>query len=326
MRRSTLLLIAAIAWCAAACALPPFKPAAPHRNAGEGLRAEVTRIGTITSQGPVVAIWAVVEGDPGAMLRRALLAPMKADPCREGIRATRLLVDDQFQWLRPVSVEGRHKLQLEFSQGAAYDLLTQIAAIDFVLASDEGDRCLRVQLTGVDPALAWTADVRGAAGGSLRAYTPLHSVGGVGAGWSIGSSLGVYAGPFRLQGEAAVGSANCRQQCLGSSFGFSWIPLGLSAHTYVLEAEGWGIDVGAGYRWIFSTVGGSGSSRQVWLSGPELTMRFAATPPRHPGLPAGSRIASAAFETFVADWRWNGPEGVERSLVFGVGLSWDAGF
>jgi hypothetical protein len=101
------------------------------------------------------------------------------------------VIDDKAAWLRPIDVEGKHALQIQFPPGGARELLAAETAVDFVLAAPEGERCVRVPLTGSDPALAWSADVTGTTGMAFRAYSPVSSVGGVGAGLVSAVATGV---------------------------------------------------------------------------------------------------------------------------------------
>jgi hypothetical protein len=308
------------------CVAPPYRPAQPHRAAGAGLRIDITKIQTLGQNGPELVVWADLDGDPGVELRRALVAPRKAEPCHEGVRAKSLVVDGESPWLRPVAVGGKHDLVLRFAPGAAQDLLREAAAIDFVVAAAEGDRCVRVTLTGHEPSDAWAAPLAGVVGASIRGYAPANPVGGVGSGWSFGDYLGGYLGPLRLQADFGFGSANCRSDCLGGTGGFLWFPLGASAHMVLVESGSFSLDVGLGYRAMFASTIGKESSRRLRLDAPELSVRFAGTAEQGPGLPKGHRVASGGIEVFVADWSAGGAAGTERSLVLGMGFVWDHGF
>jgi hypothetical protein len=181
-------------------------------------------------------------------------------------------------------------------------------------------------LTGSDPALAWRADVTGATGMAVRGYSPASSVGGVGAAWTVEYSLATDLGPLRLQGNFGFGGANCKHDCGGSSFGFLLLPVGASAHFFLLDSKGGALDLGVGYHWIFSGVGSKDEARGVTLRSPEISLRFAGTANEGPGLPHGRRISSGGFEVFGGNWRYSGPNGVESSFVLGIGFGWDHGF
>jgi len=317
-----------------ACAVPSFHPIAPHTAREQGLRVTLTKLDFASATNLVVT--AELEGAPGTRVRRAVLAPAKALPCREGIREQRWFLDGKSVWLRPAKVEGAHVALLQYSDGAWHDILREGAAIDFVVASDdpeaserdeEDDQCVRVMLNGNDPALAWHAESsHGVAGASLRVYSPSAALGGVGAGWAFVDSVGAYLGPLRLQGDAGFGTANCRRDCLDSGLAFVWFPLGASTHVYVLDHHGAGIDLGLGYRWFFSSVGGEAGSRSVTLGGPELTLRLSGTASLGRGIEGGSRIVSSGLEFIASNWRYNGPAGRESALVLGLALTWDHGF
>jgi hypothetical protein len=307
-----------------ACQAPIYRPALPHRQASEGFKVELTQLDT--SSLPVVTVVADVEGEHGAALKRVLLAPAIAEPCHEGIRAQRILIDDKAPWLRPIEVEGKHALRAQFAPGGARELLGAETAVDFVLAAPDGERCVRVPLAGSDPALAWRASVWGTTGMAIRVYSPVSSVGGVGAGSSIEYSLGTDIGPLRLQGEFGFGGANCKHDCRDSDFGFLMIPIAASGHLFLLDTKGGAIDLGFRYRWLLSSVGSNDQLRRVTIHSPEFSLRFAGTALEGPGLPRGHRIASGGFEIFGGDWRYSGPNGVESSFVLGIGLVWDHGF
>jgi len=309
----------------AGCVPHGYRPAAPHRAAALGLAADVIQLDTL-SRGDAVTVSARIQGDPGTRLVRVLLTPAASEPCREGMRAARLVIDGESKWLRPVSVAGAHDLALAFGRGAAFALLQAPSALDFVLETDAGERCVRVALSGSEPALAWQTDVSGTAGASLRAYSPVTSVAGVASGWAFSDDVGGYLGPVRLQAEFGFGTANCTRSCAGSSSGFIWAPLGVTAHTELFDRDGFAIDLGVGYRGIFGLVGSKSAERTVRLDAPELSLRFAGTVNQGPGLPGGARIGSAGLELFASDWRYSGALGNESSFVLGLGFVWDHGF
>lgn len=301
----------------------PYRPVAPHQGLTEDLRSEVISVGTL----PPLTVELRVDGIGGAKIRRALLAPAAAEPCREGVRAQSIALDEQRSWLRPIEIGGAHTLRLSFSPGAARDLLTEPTAIDLVLVSAQGpDHCQRIPLTGTEPALAFGAERHGYASGALRTDLPFKSVGGVGAGWSYSLGFGAYAGPLRLGADAGLGTAACTHTCAGSSAGFLWLPVGFTASTFLVDRRNFALQLGAGYRFYFADVGSSDARRTVTISAPELRLSFASTAWQGPGIPSGARIAAASFDLFAADWRWHGPTGVESSFVAGLGLSWQLGW
>jgi hypothetical protein len=303
------------------CLPPTYRPAEPHRASALGLTVDVTKLDTLSQNGAIVVTSRIV-GDPTARLVRVLLTPGNSELCREGVRAEQLLIDGESKWLRPVSVAGAHELRLSFAQG----LLREPSALDFVLDTDQGQQCVRVALSGPEPALAWKGEVNGAVAASVRFYGPAASVAGVGGGWAFSDGVGGYWGRLRLQAEFGVGTANCTRLCVGSSGGFLWAPVGITAHTYLLDEDGFAIDLGLGYRWFFGAVSHQSEQRTVRLGAPELSLRFAGTVNQGPRLPAGARLASAGLEIFASDWRYSGTLGNENSFVLGLGLTWDHGF
>jgi hypothetical protein len=307
-----------------ACRPLIYQPVAPHHQESEGFKVELTKLDT--SSPVVVTVSADIEGDRGALLKRVLLAPALSEPCHEGIRAQRIFVDEKAPWLRPIEVEGKHALKAHFAPGGAHDLLGAETAVDFVFASSEGERCVRVPLTGSEPALAWKTDPNFASGMGLRIYSPASSVGGMGAASAIEYSLATDLGPLRLQGEFGTGVANCRHDCGNSTLGFFFFPIAASGHLYLLDTMGAALDLGFRYRWMLASVGSSDQSRSITLRSPEFSLRFAGTAHEGPGLPHGHRIASAGFELFGGEWRYSGPNGVESSFVAGIAVCWDRGF
>jgi hypothetical protein len=325
-------LIAGTTFVLSACALPSYEPVSPHVATSEDLHAEVTKL---DASAATILVTAKLEGGPKTRVRRALLAPLKAAPCHEGIREQRFTLDGKPQWLRPARVEGAHSALLVYAGAAALEILRQDAAIDFVVASpsaeddrpdDDADACVRVPLNGPDPALAWRAEAHGFAGGSVRVYSPSRALGGVGLGWALVDSVGAYIGPVRVQGEVGFGNAICRSDCFDSGLGFVWFPVGASMHVPLLDRAGMGLDLGLAYRWFFSSVGGGGESRWVIPAGPELSFRIAGTADLGRGLPGGWRMASSGVEFMLADWRYHAPDGWQNAVVLGMALTWDHGF
>jgi hypothetical protein len=244
-------------------------------------------------------------------------------PCREGIRQIALELDGRRPWLRPVEVEGEHALRLTFPAGASDDLLGDATAIDLVLGA-EGDKCLRVVLTGSEAAAAWTTTFHGYVSRTVRGDAPIKSVGGVGPGWSYDLGFGGYVGPLRLGVNAGFGSAACTESCRGASFGFLWLPVGASVSSFLLDKNGLGLEVGAAYRVYFATVGSQDNSRSVTIQAPEARITLAGTAQQGPGLPSGARVAASGLDLFLSDWRWRGPQGIESSFVMGMGLRGEA--
>jgi hypothetical protein len=300
-----------------------YLPAAPHQSVRPGLAARVDAIGLE----PPLTVWMSVHGIQQVRVRRILLSPAASMPCREGVRDAESKLDGQLVWARPFEVAGRHHLVVRFSPGASSDLLTKPAALDLVLAVGPGpDECLRVELTGAEPALAWQREVVGSGGGSIRILAPVDSVNGVDSGWSFDARIGGYAGPLRLMGEIGIGGAHCDEDCHQSDFGFLWLPLGVSAHWFAFESGQDVLDLGLAYRFTQAVIRGAGSGRTAIVHGPEFRIRLGETLERGPGLPAGARIASAGYEFFAAEWFGRGPSGPEKSFVLGLGIVSDVGF
>jgi hypothetical protein len=276
---------------------------------------------------PPLTVSMSIHGVKSVRVRRILLSPAAAMPCHEGVRDVESKLDGGLVWARPFEVVGRHKLVVRFSPGAAGDLLTKPVALDLVFTTGPGpDECLRVELTGAEPALAWRREVAGSGGGSIRIVVPVDSVNGVGSGWSFDARIGAYAGPVRLLGEIGIGGAHCDEDCFRSDVGFLWTPLGVSAHWFAFESGQTVLDLGLAYRLTPAIIRGEGSGRTAIVHGPEFRVRLGDTLDHGPGLPAGARIASGGYEFFAAEWFGTGPAGPERSFVLGLGIVTDVGF
>jgi len=307
----------------AGCAPRGYTPVAPHVATRPGLSASITHI----SLDPPLTVSLSVDTIGVVRLRRVLLAPHIAEPCHEGVRDMGLALDGQRQWARPVEVSGKHVIALSYGSGSARELLARPSTLDLVLAGEAGapDECLRVDLTGTAPALAWKDHITGTAGGDVRVEAPVHAVNGVGIGWSFGTRIGGYVGPLRIMGEAGLGGAHCGATCYGSDIGFMWLPIGVSAHWFVIDSKGFVLDLGLAYRFITATVAGQGESRALTIHAPELRLRFGTSAERGPGLPSGARVANAGYELFASEWFSDGPYGAEHAFVLGMGLVWEVG-
>lgn len=319
--RSPVKVCAALAAAICGCDARQYRPVLPHQSEGTELRAEAIMIRTL----PPLTVDLRIDGRPGATLQHALLAPKAATPCREGIRQSTLELDGRRPWLRPVELEGEHTLRLTFPVGASDDLLRDATAVDLVLGS-EGDRCLRVVLTGPEPDASWTTTFRGYASRTLRGDVPIKSVGGIGPGLSYDVGFGGYVGPLRMGVEGGVGSAACTTDCRGDALGFFWLPVGASVSSFLFDKNGFGLEVGAAYRVYFASIGDENNSRSVALRAAEARITLAGTLRQGPGLPSGARVAASGLDLILSDWRWPGPRGNESSFAIGIGLRGEAGW
>jgi len=307
----------------AGCASRSYTPVAPHVATRPGLSASISHI----SLDRALTVSLRVDTVGVVRIRRVLLAPRVAEPCHEGVRDVELDLDGQRKWARPIDVGGKHEIALTYGPGSAGELLARPSTLDLVLAGDAGapDECLRVDLTGTSPALAWKDHITGTAGGDFRGEAPVHAVNGVGLGWSFGTRIGGYVGPLRIMGEVGLGGARCSGTCYGSDIGFLWMPVGVSAHWFALGSKGTVLDLGLAYRFIMAAVGGHGESRAATIHAPELRVRFGTSAERGPGLPSGARVANAGYELFASEWFSDGPYGPEHAFVLGMGLVWEVG-
>jgi hypothetical protein len=292
----------------------------PHRAEQPGLSADIREI----SVGPWLLVRLQLQAEKEVAVRRALLAPRAALPCREGVRESSLALDNERRWARPFAVSGSHALALGFRVGGA--LLQQPSSVDLVLApvtGDGPDTCLRVPLNGPEPELAWGKTHYFASGGALRGYGLLHDVRGVGAGWSYDLRLGIPLGAFRPGFDVGLGLARCSTDCRGDSLGFFMAPLAPTLHWFVLDAGGAAVDLGLSYQFIYANVG-SETQRSFWIQAPTLSMRLALTPEQGVGIESGARAGSSGLELYVSRWSSPGLQGAEQSFVFGAGWAWDA--
>jgi hypothetical protein len=315
------LLPIALTLSLAGCDARLYRPAVPRTNDADGLRVEIVSIRTI----PPLTVELRVDGAEGTKMRHALLAPAKAEVCHEGVRPSGIVVDGKQPWLRPIEIEGKHDVRLTFPAGASNDLLAEPTVIDIVFASNDGERCVRMALTGPDE-LRFTTTFRGYASSGLRVEIPAKSVGGVGAGWTHALGFGGYAGPLRLGADVGIGTAACTHDCAGSTIGFLWLPTAVTASAFVIDRGDFALQLGAGYRLYFADVGSGDRSRSLTIHAPEARITLGSTLWQGPGLPSGARVAAGGLDLFFSNWRWSGPAGAESSFVFGLGLSGQAGW
>ena len=320
---ATLTVLAALA-AAWGCHQQGYQPVAPHFAVRPGLTAQINRVDFERQMNASLTVEALAP----VQIRRILLAPSDAEPCREGIRESDARLDRQTIWARPIEVSGRHELDVRFGVAAAVQLTAQPASLDLVLAGQAGqpDQCLRVALNGYEPRQAWNAQTSATVGAAVRVMAPVHSLNGVDTGWSVDTRIGGYVGPLRLAAEVGVGGAHCGERCYGSGLGFTWLPLGVSTHWFAYDAKGSALDVGLAYRLTLAGVSHGQESRSVIIQAPELRLRWAGTVQRGPGLPSGARIGSAGYELFASEWFGKGPTGPEHTFVLGFGIVGDGGF
>ncbi|HEY4158858.1 MAG TPA: hypothetical protein VGM29_12205 [Polyangiaceae bacterium] len=320
-----LALLLSLVVIASACASrKPYFPAAPHVAGNPRVRAELTEVDRREFLRAVIE----VEGSAGTSLRRVLLAPTSAEPCREGLRERALVVDGKSIWLRPVDIGGRHLLEVYFPAGGGEDLLHQTPVIDFVLEGEPGETCLRVPLSSDAPALAWRRDFDWSTDWALRAAFPQRPVGSVAAGWSGVLGIGRYWGPVRTRLELGVGINDCRGRCprtSDGSEGFTTTPLRFELDGYLFQTRGVAIAAGLGYQQQWAARRNpDGSGRSEVNRGPHGALRFDFTALAPPGFPEGPRQGAVGLE-FSFD-RWASTTSADSAWVLGIGLVTSVGF
>jgi len=99
MRLAALSILSA---CAPAwgCHQPGYRPVAPHFAVRPGLTAQINRVDFERQMNASLTVEALAP----AQIRRILLAPSDAEPCREGIRESDARLDRQPIWARPIEL------------------------------------------------------------------------------------------------------------------------------------------------------------------------------------------------------------------------------
>ena len=332
-----LLSIACAAVTAVGCEPRPatYRPSLPHRGTAPGIEAEMVEVG----QGAGITVTVDVKSGSGARLQRGLLAPAAASPCREGARDTGLRVDGQEHWLRPVAIEGSHRVTFTFPPGASSTLLYQTPVVDLVVLDEVPDRpegpaaqerCVRIALSGGAPELRWERPVVWDRSTSLRFIYPSHAMGSVDNGWSVDLGFGRWFGPLRAKLELGAGGADCYGSCppgpKGSGRGFWWFPLRASIDAYVLETTGFGIAAEAAVEQLSAVrTNPDDTSRWETSRGPRGALRFDVLPLPPPGWPREARQYSFGLEFSVARW-FAATSSDAPALVWGFGIVSRSGF
>jgi hypothetical protein len=291
----------------------------PHRAAQPGLSAEIRKIDI----GSSLVVHMRLDAPALVAVRRALLAPRAALPCREGVRERSLQLDGERRWARPFPVRGTHELTLGFRVDGSW--LDQASAIDLVLAPATGegpDSCLRVVLNGPEPELAWEKTHWFSSGGAVRGYVPFEALRGVGTGWSYDGRFAVPLGSFRPGLDLGLGFARCRSDCRGDALGFLNLGLAPALHWFVVDRAGVALDLGFAYQLVYASVGVE-PTRALWIHAPTLSLRLAGTVQHGLGIESGARAGSTGLELFFSRWSSPGLDASDHSFVLGAGWAWD---
>jgi len=105
------------------CARQTYTPVAPHIAMRPGLSMSITGL----SFDPPFIVSGNLRSNGHVRLRRVMLAPRIAEPCREGIREAELRLDGQRAWACPINVEGKHELTLPYGPNGAVEILASSA-------------------------------------------------------------------------------------------------------------------------------------------------------------------------------------------------------
>lgn len=298
----------------------PYYPAVPHRASARGIDAEIVEVRRMYGFKVVLKI----RGARDARVTRALLAPAVATPCREGVRDIGFVVDDKPQWLRPVALDGDHRVALAFPHGASEELLEASPVIDLVVPSEssEGETCVRLPLSGKAAELAWKRPLDWSADWGLRWVYPAHPVGSVDNGWSLDLGIGRWLGPIRARVEFGAGTANCTGYCPPGPTGeqgFGVFPVRGAVDGYVFETRGFGFAAELGYE-LFPAVRRNPDDTRRWETnhGPRAAVRFDLTQAPPPGWPGGGRQSAFGLELSLS--RWSSPGDADPALVWGFGV------
>lgn len=275
-------------------------------------------------QAPAVATGLGVVLDveaPGSLtITAAHAVPSGAKACGGdalgALAAAVMSIDGQRQWQRPLRVDGRRAVTLEFALPPADDVHDDdhrptLEAVDVAFTIGVEQRCARVPLRAADGRLArvspwsWGRLVRIEAGadayaGALR--------------------LGRWQGPLRLGGELGAAVRRCTN-CLSPLYLAA--PAALTLETIVATRTGLGVGLELAYA-IRPTLGADAGDRYL-LHGPRVTLRIVSAAPRTFGLPGGPQRRFASFDLVLAHQVAAGVDHWAQT-VFSLGWTWDRGF
>jgi hypothetical protein len=318
MRVDVTALVTSLLVLGCANAIEPYRPVRPHRAQTQD--ADVAILQAQIAGSFQFAL--VMRGAPGVRLERALLAPSAARPCREGLRDVALTVDEKLRWLRPVPIDGRHDVIVTFPQDAGLDVLTQRPALDLVLDTPRGERCVRVPVSGPEPELAWRRSFDWSVSYAARVARPSEPLGAVEDRWSFDAGFGRWLGPLRVMAELGAGATDCRSDCppaRNEEKGFYLIALRGSLDTYIYEGTGYGLAAGLWYGYHMAwRVNADSTRRDENSHGPGAALRFDLTRVWPPGFQNQARQGGVGLELSLG--RLRDSDGGQAALLWGAGI------
>jgi hypothetical protein len=294
-------------------------PGVPSTSVGR------TRITLTEVQAPAEATGLGVVLDveaPGALtITAAHAVPSGAKACDGdapgALAAAVMSIDGQRQWQRPLRVEGRRAVTLEFALPPAdsthdADHRPALESVDVAFIAGAGPQCARVPLGTPDGRLVRVSPWSW--GRSVRIEAPALDA------YAGALRLGRWVGPLRLGGELGVGVRRCTS-CLSPLYLAA--PAALTLETIVATRTGLGVGVELAYA-VRPTLGADAGDRYL-LHGPRVTLRIISAAPRTFGLPGGPRRRFASFDLVFAHQVAAGVDHWAQT-VFSLGWTWDRGF
>lgn len=285
-----------------------------------------TRITLTEVQAPATATSLGVELDVEASEALAItgahLVPAGAKAC-EGPQAAGAIavavmsLDGQHQWRRPLPVDGRHTVTLQFALPPVDDdhdddHRPTLDAVDVAFTVKAGARCVRFPLRAFEGRLQrrnpWSW------GRTFRIEPPALDA------FAGAARLGRWMGPVRVGAELGGAVRRCGH-CLS--------PLYLAAPAALtIEAVGasrTGLGLGLELAYSVRPTCGPDQGDTYLLHGPRVTLRIVSAAPRTFGLPGGPQRRYTSFDLILAHQTSVGVPNWAQT-VFSVGWTWDRGF
>ena len=310
------------------CSNVAYEPRTPREVRTRGVGAAVTRVEFNYRARPSEAkIDVDARASTPSSLVHAAATGTATELCRTGVAIRSFsLRDTQNAQDPPVPLTGSTKLRLTFPLQA----LTESTNIDLATKDSSGDACVRLPLTGPDPALAWEIKRDWSIGLAGRFDVSFGYVANVTPFVDASLSFGRWWGPVLVSAELGYGAGFCREGGVcagptGTPTGVTVVPMALRGEWFFLDGQG---PTGAiGLRYV-ARAAFLPASEKRWLHGAQVTFRygFAATSPV-PGhhVYGGRRLMFFGGEVLIGFVR--DLEGRDSRTVpsFGAGLTMNWG-
>jgi hypothetical protein len=263
-----------------------------------------------------------VEASEALAITGAHLVPAGAKACAGAeeagaIAAAVISVDGQRAWQRPLPVEGRHTLTLEFAlppidKDHDGDHRPTLEAVDVAFTVGAGARCVRLPLRAPQGRLerrgSWSW------GRAFRLEPPALE------GFAGAARLGRWLGPVRVGAELGGAVRRC-SACLSPLYFAAPAALTLEA----VGASRTGYGAGLELAYVVRPTWGPDQGDTYLLHGPRVTLRIVSAAPRTFGLPGGPQRRFTSFDLILA--RYTDVEVPNwAQTVFSIGWTWDRGF